>query len=285
MEANMYLPKLHNDILTIMDVIDNICSEQQMTYYLTGGTLLGAVRHGGYIPWDDDLDIVMPRADFDRFIENAKELLPENMELKWVTNDPHYFLLYAKVCLKNTSFLQEVGKRQSDYGIFVDIFPMDSVAQYSDVIEERKKHVKKCGNLLIEKKGKANSSPLKSVILDMIPERLIQSIAARYMKAENRNDGEFYANYGSQYPIKRWTMQKSYFSEPVRIRFEDRIYNAPKEYAKVLESIFGMNYMELPPEDKRKTHYPLYVKFSDGEEIQFEKTINKLKIQDTLSDE
>lgn len=285
MEADMYLPKLHDDILTIMDVIDNICSDYKITYYLTGGTLLGAIRHGGFIPWDDDLDIIMPRNDFERFVEIAEKSLPGNMELKWITNDPRYFLLYAKVCLKNTSFLQEVGKNQSDYGIFVDIFPVDSVSEYTDAVETRKKWIKKCGNLMYEKKGKANSNPIKSVLLDVIPEKLIHDIAAHYMKVENRNDCACYANYGSQYPIKRWTMQKAFFSEPVRVKFEDRIYNAPKESTKVLESIFGKKYMELPPEEKRKTHYPLYVKFSNGEEIQFQKVINKLKIQDTLSDD
>ena len=76
MEHNEYIKRIHEEILKVMDEIDRICRDQGLQYYLIGGTLLGAVRHGGFIPWDDDLDIAMPREDYETFLAICPSVLP-----------------------------------------------------------------------------------------------------------------------------------------------------------------------------------------------------------------
>lgn len=123
-----YLNKLHQDILTIMDEVDHICGENNLRYYLMCGSCLGAVRHNGFIPWDDDLDIAMPRTDFNRLLEliSNKKVLGDNFYLRWVTTDKYYNHAFAKICLKGTKFQESEGLSAQNAGIFVDVFPLDS---------------------------------------------------------------------------------------------------------------------------------------------------------------
>lgn len=283
MEQENYLTKLHTEMLEILDEIIRVCNILKINYYLTGGTLLGAVRHNGFIPWDDDLDIIMNREDFEAFIEAAPRQLHSDYYLAWFTTDKKYYRLYAKVCKRNTIFLEKVGNNSSDFGIFVDIFPIDYSDGSKSRIQRRKKMVKALGNMLTEKKAMSNYKGLKRAMIKMLPEKLLLQLAQRIMISENRcSNKEFFVNYGSQYPIERWTINCECFGNGRLIPFENRFYNAPDRCDEVLKSIFGEHYMEIPPENKRKTHYPLEVKFSDGTSMKFEQTGEKLKIKDIL---
>ena len=120
--------------------------------------------------------------------------------------------------------------------------------------------------------------------MKVIPASLLKTMAMHIMKKDNKKGGAYYANYASQYPIKRWTVPIAAFGSGCKAKSEDREYVIPSDYTAVLESVFGKSYMQMPPPEKRKTHYPVYVKFSDGSEMTFQKTENKLRIQDTLTD-
>lgn len=116
--------------LEVFEVIKGICKKHQITYYLVAGSLLGAVRHKGYIPWDDDLDVAMFREDYNKFLKYAQKELPEELFLQTPYTDPGYYYGMAKIRINNTT-----GIRIRDWGcglpfhqgIFVDIFPIDSV--------------------------------------------------------------------------------------------------------------------------------------------------------------
>ena len=125
MNQHEYLSKLHGELLTIIEVVDKVCREQNLTYYLVGGSLLGTLRHNGFIPWDDDLDIGMPRKDFERFISIANTVLGEEFELQWITTNKDYWQVFAKVVRKDTLFKEPGLKRFQPHGIFIDIFPLD----------------------------------------------------------------------------------------------------------------------------------------------------------------
>lgn len=283
MEQDRYIEKLHCELIEILDEIVRVCEVLNLNYYLTGGTLLGAVRHGGFIPWDDDLDIVMDRNDFECFVHNAPKYLKDDFYLSWLTTDKKYFRLYAKVCKKNTLFLETIGNHSSSFGIFVDIFPLDYSDGDKSKIHSRKKIIKALGNMLTEKKADSNYSGAKKILTHILPEKLLLSMAQHLMRLENKHSTKlFYVNYGSQYPIERWTICYDYFGKGCASPFENRVYNIPIKYEEVLSSIFGENFMQLPPENKRKTHYPLKVKFSDGVIMTFEQNENRLSIKDTL---
>lgn len=110
--ADKYLEKLHREILAIMDYVDNICKENGIKYYLVGGSLLGAIRHKGFIPWDDDLDIAMPRVDLERFIKLFnKKYANDNYHMNSKYTDISYQFGFAKVFKNNTIFKEFEDKK------------------------------------------------------------------------------------------------------------------------------------------------------------------------------
>ena len=112
--------------LDIFVEIINVCDKLKLRYYVVGGTLLGAVRHKGFIPWDDDIDLGMLREDFNIFLEKAPALLPDHMFLQTIWTDSGYLAPYAKVRNNNTTFIEStVAHQNMNHGVFVDIFPLD----------------------------------------------------------------------------------------------------------------------------------------------------------------
>lgn len=273
-----YLEKLHTELLSVMDEVDSFCKANDIQYYLVGGTLLGAVRHGGFIPWDDDLDIVMPRSSYDKFIS----LFPKEktsglyVESKYTNNAFIYGL--AKVYKTGTVFEEEGGYSNP---IFIDIFPLDDSIGYSKKVDNVKK-MYWCLENMSMRRINGNGHSFKD-FASRILGRFKYADILRWTICKNNNKGyNFYTNYLSQYTPKRQTMPKDWYSDGVEIEFEGRKYIAPKEYKNFLNQLFGPNYMDIPPIEKRRTHYPLYVKFGDGEELHFDKTNKKVSIEDTL---
>lgn len=131
------LEHLHICLLDIMSEVDRICSENSIGYSLIGGSMIGAVRHHGFIPWDDDMDIGMLRQDYEKFISICESRLDKKYFLQTYDSDPKYNYGYAKMLLNGTE-LVEFGHERTKYrkGIFVDIFPFDTVPNN---IGERKK--------------------------------------------------------------------------------------------------------------------------------------------------
>ena len=276
MEKEQYIEKIHTEILEIMDYIDGVCRENKLKYYLTGGTLLGAIRHNGFIPWDDDLDIEMPREDYEKFLSIVK--FDGRYNVICYDTNLHYPRFFAKISQKGTKFVEA---DIYEWGIFVDVFPIDNQKSYGKHLELKKKIVRYLldnRNRIVEKdKGRVIKYYISKVLPASAWIYLMEKIAINH-----NTTCDFYINYGSQYAALRKTMPKEWYGDGIDVVFEGRHYIAPAEYKKVLNRIFGSNYMEIPPVEKRKTHYPQYVKFKDGEEIFFEKAEKKLTVEDTL---
>lgn len=283
MKENEYLARLHAEMMDIMDEIVRVCTIIGARYYLIGGTLLGAVRHGGFIPWDDDFDIVMPREDFSIFIDNCEKLLSHEYRLSWSTTNPRHARLFAKISKVGTSFVEQIGKSQIDWGIFVDIFPADYADAYGPAVERRKKQVKLIGNMLHEKQAQTHYGRFKKTVLKLFPYRFLLSLASRIMQSGNTCPRRTcYVNYGSQYPVKRQTINIDFFGAGRQLQFENRTYNVPVEYHEVLKTIFGNNYMVVPPPEKRRIHYPIHVRFSNGDLMEFSQPSSKISLLDSL---
>lgn len=276
-----YLNKLHREILSILDEVVKVCEKNNIKYYLIGGSLLGAARHKGFIPWDDDLDIIMPRADFEKFTKTAYKQLPETLELEWINTDPKYNQCFAKVCDRRTRFEEELIEGVvSNWGIFIDIFVMDTTDGNIRILKIRKKVIEKFKSMLFSKAFEDQKKGLKRLIIKCISEKKINFLINKVMRMSESRNGEYYSNFGSQRSIEKQTYKKSLFGEGCMMPFEDRAYKVPEKYSDVLSLIFGKDYLELPPLEKRRTHYPLRVVFSDGQEIVFEKIENKIQIDD-----
>ncbi len=125
------LRKAQLRMLAILTEFDKICREHNIPYWLSGGTCLGAVRHGGFIPWDDDIDVDVMRDDFLRLRDILKQELPDNLMFQDETTDKFYYHKFAKVRDKNSHFEdKEFSKKVTDHGLYIDIFPIEKVASF-----------------------------------------------------------------------------------------------------------------------------------------------------------
>lgn len=266
--GNDYLRKLQLTEKEILDEIVRICEDNSLNYYLIGGTLLGAVRHKGFIPWDDDLDIVMPRKDYDKFRKLCVDgALKEKYHLHSLDTDPEYWLIFAKVRKKNTLFNEKnIACIEAPKGIYVDIFPLDearSVAALGKRI--RTKIIKWLSMAIYRRRGLqftyGRTKEIALAFLSMFSIKTISAIQNWLMQFENGKGGEYYVNYGSNYETEKQTMLKTVYEPAGQIEFEGTMYKCPRDYEYVLCRIYGENYMTLPPVEKRITHQPVAISF------------------------
>ena len=118
--------EVHGRILNILLQVHDTCLKHQLRYYIWAGTMIGAVRHKGFIPWDDDLDIAMPRPDYDQLVSHCREWLPEKFEMVCAENDKVYPLPFAKIQDAHTTLIERMHLRYLG-GIYIDVFPIDGV--------------------------------------------------------------------------------------------------------------------------------------------------------------
>ena len=236
-----------------------ICEENDIMFFLIGGSLLGAIRHGGFIPWDDDIDVIMFRKDF----EKLNTVMTNNPSDKYtflnVLNEETYHYTWGKFTLKNT-LLEEWWGNQINYtpNIFMDIFIMDNIP---DNKIKRFIHKWRCftlNQLVIHSLIKfKNESKIKELIqqgiyyflkiIPISPMTLKKRCVKTYRKYENTECKEVCDFPSIMFmPI----YDKNDFLPPKKKKFEDIEVNVPNKYDKILTQLYG-NYMELPPEDKR----------------------------------
>ncbi len=289
-----YLTKLHHDILMIMDEVDRICRANHLRYYLMCGSCIGAVRHKGFIPWDDDLDIAMPFKDFSRFIELVSEdnrekgVLSDSFYLRWITTEKYYNHSFAKVCLKRTVFQESNGPAAKNAGIYIDVFPLYSCMPYGKAIEIKNSVVTFLENCIhykgAEKKPfgwNVKRWPIK-ILSKIFSNSIIYKLMLMIIRPLEENRSDFQAFYATPYPMRRMVFPKNWHGEGKKLLFEGRYYVCPIETDCYLKQIYGKDVMQLPPENKRKSHYPLRVVFSDGEEMIFKNIKNRVSYKDII---
>ncbi len=260
-------------MLKILKEVHKICEENNIKYFLSDGTLIGAIRHQGFIPWDDDLDIGMLREDYEKFCKIAPKILSENFILQNFQTDKGYGLQFGKVILKNTVWIEKVAKNTNRQwsGIYIDIFPYDNIT-------ENKKMQKLINRLYIfiqglilikfkyinisnyESMAKKLKYVLKKIYLCTISKKLLiyirDSICKRYLNKSKtlvtKYGGNFYKNQNPYNFYKDLTLQT----------FEDTSFYIPKNYDKILKNLYG-NYMEIPPIEKQRQHGIEYFDFGN----------------------
>ena len=250
--------------LDLLKSFKKMCEANGLYYTLCGGTLLGAVRHKGFIPWDDDIDVLMPRPDYERLL-NGKEIdlsmLPAFYSIVNWKNKTHDYPFMKMVDTRTHIEIPYLNDAFKPKNLWIDIFPIDG---NPDDVQSLEKLYKKAifWRQLIRLKTanpKEGKSRLKKVLKpflvagvkalnnDRLCEKLDQ-IAKTYSFSEQSKIGGVLWGYGPQERI-----DKKQYLTPVDIIFEGEVFNAPSNYDEYLKGLYG-DYMKLPPEDKRITH-------------------------------
>ena len=238
----------------------SICEKMDLTYYVLGGTLLGAVRHGGFIPWDDDIDVGMPRADYEKFLAGAQALLPDGLFLQTIFTDAGCTSPYAKIRDGSTTFIEaSVAHVKMHHGVFIDVFPLDF---FPSEARERRRftlrwHLYDCRIAAEARAKRSVGQQVKRHLLKIASPSLRRALLRRDRHYKSVSEGSLIANLGGAWG-EREIMPAEWYGTGTPLRFEGITVNAPTEYKKWLENVYG-DYMRLPPPEKRVPHHDLAV--------------------------
>lgn len=255
-------------------VIRDICEKSNLNYFLMYGTLLGAIRHDGFIPWDDDLDLGMMRKDFNRFIEIFQNTEIDGYSLQSMKTDKHYRFHFIKIMKDNTLFLEgDHINREKMNGIFVDIFPFDNVPN-SKVLQFLHKNLGYSLKRLVEfkhsvidlEKGgflKRFSKKTTNIIVKMIPRPVLyysSEMVFQFFKKET----DYVSDFGDSY-----LFEAKPFREFTKHKFENEMFVVPKDYVAVLEALYG-DYLKLPEKENQVATHNI-IEFAVNGEILYKK--------------
>ena len=243
-------------MLMIMRKIHAVCEKHHIKYWLDYGSLIGAVRHGGFIPWDDDFDICMMREDYERFNKIAQEELGD--EYFWQTwdTDPGFIFSFGKVRLKNTIWKEKITGKiiLKEQGVFVDIFPVDHVPDNKAIrnllffIYNYIDYVFRVRNFIFKETffKRIIASMLRIVTTNSFFKKQLMSIIYWCSKSEKSR----YVSMLSLGTAKRNLIEKKFFSEVVLHKFENTELYIPKCFHDRLQKCYG-DYMTMPSENQR----------------------------------
>ncbi|MGN0436125.1 MAG: phosphorylcholine transferase LicD [Wujia sp.] len=257
--------------LDMLKEFDRVCRENNIRYTIFGGSLLGAVRHKGYVPWDDDADIAMLRQDYERFKQVASQMDQDICYFQDHTTDSEYRWGYGKLRRTGTKFVR-VGQEhlKCKTGVFVDVFPMDDIPKstigqiFNDI------YCFCLRKILWSEVGKYSANEklivrrIYSILSKIPPEKVFKKVERLVKKSKNNSSKRvrclLFPATGKLYkknPLsERYGMPKSWFTDLVEYDFEGiRLYGT-RDYDTILKYIYG-DYMKLPPEDKRDPHSPV----------------------------
>lgn len=250
--------RLQNIILSIAIDLKKICDKHDIPYFIIGGTQLGAVRHGGFIPWDDDFDLGMKRNDYNRFLKACETDLDKNKYfIQTEDTEEYYAFSFGKIQLKGTEFTEKFSKNVPiKHGIFVDVFPYDNIpdGKLQRIFFLFKNHILKtflwikCGYGEECHKKKTYYKLVKVFAFFISKDRLKKM---RLKLVQKYNSIETKQSFTSDYP--REHLMNVWFNSPADYKFETEKFQGFREVDKYLKNLYG-NYMEIPPVDKRKTH-------------------------------
>ena len=256
MDNTQSVRQVQEKILETMKYIDSLCRENGIVYYIMGGTALGAIRHGGFIPWDDDLDIFMTPDQYERFKSVFTEKNSERFVLQEWRTTPEY-LEYAKVRMNGTTFIEENFKNRADmhHGIYVDIMILHKVPEnklIQRLVYLESKFVTLYG--LSQRNWKPKSTAQKVVLnlLKVLPCRWMAKVAYRHIyRYDNWQKGYCYCYWITPAKFQSGLFASSFFEKAVDVPFEDTVLLGSERIKDYLTYRYG-DYMKMPPEEAQK---------------------------------
>jgi len=261
---NEELNKLKAIETDMLKELIRICQKHELRYFVIGGTCLGAVRHKGFIPWDDDIDIGIPRNDYNKFLEIAQNELPSHLFLQNYKTEKDFILNFTKIRNNDATFVEKsFAHMDINHGVYIDIFPLDGVP--------KNRFIRKISNLCIKilnlgilghyinnsKDMKFKNKVIRYIMKTLYkPYKLhekIDSIVEKYDYDQCDLVKNYFGAWGEKEIIPR-----EYFGIGCNLSFENISVTAPINYGKYLTNLYG-DYMILPPKEKQISHHKISV--------------------------
>ena len=268
------LRRLQLTQLEILQVIDAFCKDNCIQYSLYAGTLLGAIRHQGFIPWDDDLDICMERSEYERFLRTWESQVPEGYLLQNKENTPLFTQSFSKIRKEHTTFLQYEWERGRYHtGIFVDVFPIDrmpSNAVKRALFQWKAMHYQLLTREFVPPKASVPVKMVSNLILKAIPKKRREQARERDLSfLESFHDASSPRAAIETLASIRMSLPADLMDQYVDCKFEGEQFPIFKNWEGYLRCKFG-DYMTLPPESERTwKHHPIILDFEhDLEELE-----------------
>lgn len=257
--TNQELLKVQQLELDLLKEFIKICEEENLRYFAIAGTVLGAVRHGGFIPWDDDIDVGMPRRDYEKFLKIAQDKLPKHMFLQHYTTDPDVPFHFAKLRNSNTTFVElSCAKVKMNHGVYIDVFPLDGFPDSK--LKQKFIRTKKVlfdiymGRLFYGSKVNLKVRILSRMLMVLMPNYKKQIIKnEKFYKSFDYDKKDNVISYYSGYGLKAMA-PKEFFGDGKEYEFEGVKVKVPAKTDEYLTKLYG-DYMKLPPEEKRYGHH------------------------------
>lgn len=259
-EIKENLATIHQILLELLLTVDRICRKHKIHYFLAGGTLLGAIRHKGFIPWDDDIDIMLLRPDYDKLLRVLKEELPSNMFLQTTETDPHYHQAFFKIRMNDTIFATEFSAKfpEMHNGFFIDILAHDKTAKSKtgqklhlfQTLLTRSMVFHKWEDTPISLSGKhAILCSIATGMKKILPMRFLEKRMFRTLQKYNKKEtGYLYDGMGRN--LRRGAFPEEWLKSAILWDFEGYRLPVPKEYDRYLTWLYG-DYMTPVPVGER----------------------------------
>lgn len=265
--------------LSVLNAVGSLCDKFGINWWLDGGTCLGAMRHNGFIPWDDDIDIGMMRSDYDRFCSIAPAELPDGFSFHDSRNSPGYAAMFCKVYKDGTLFENQEGRDSgSAMGIFVDVFPYDFLYEEPGLRSrqlklalnaQRRSYLYHSGNITVPHRGFLGSVEKAGCKVLHFIERASNKDPLEFQRQFNRAipDSSVGA-VGRECLTLAWPNMNPISVDDIfplaQAEFEGELYPVPRLTDKYLTTMYG-DWRAIPKEEDRHTHLPLLIDFGNGE--------------------
>lgn len=268
------LEKIKNIQIDILVEIDRICRENNIKYSLAYGTLLGAIRHKGFIPWDDDIDLMMLRDDYDKFLDIVKFNLSDKFYLTNFEDNSYYALPFAKVMAHGTVMKENSSKMsKAPNGVWIDIFPIDISPDNIELKKQQYKKSQRIKSILFCKKNYSFGKKGLKLLFYRLRKIIYLPISHKKLVSDfNKNAKRFINNYKSadevvclcgNAGVRKATFKKIWFSNYIEMEFEGHKVLGIADYDSFLTHTYG-KYMDLPPEGERVPHHFVEEIYLDG---------------------
>ena len=254
--------------LDIFKAFAKVCEKHHLQYFLVGGSALGAIRHKGFIPWDDDIDVGMPRKDYDKFVQLQSEFEGTSLFIQNFKSDPCYIYNYGKLRDSSTTFIEDIYKNHRiNHGVWIDIFPIDG---FSKEVMPREKLAKKVRHIWYQvyasylpalRRKVRKQTWFKDILLNIVAGLFYIFDIAHYRNKKVER-------YARKIPLKGSAMagilfgftteinpmETEIFDEIIKVPFEDTEVYILKEYDRYLTYLYG-DYMKFPPKEEQVGHH------------------------------